>query len=407
MIARRFLGIYRAAYSGLPPDLWLLALVALVNRAGSMVLPFVALYLTAERGFTTREAGQIVALYGIGAVVGAYAGGWLSDRIGAIRTQQASLALGGVGFLVLGGLRDRLGIAVAMFVVSAIVEAFRPAVMTSIAERASPKQKARAFALLRLAANLGFGIGPALGGVLASHSYHWLFVGDAATCWAAALLLAVLPLGGRRRSPEASSEERRRRSPWRDGPFLAMIGLTVVLASCLFQFFSTLPLYFREEIGLPESRIGALLSLNALTIVAFEMVLIHAVRDLDRMRLSGAGAFLVCAGFALVPHGTALGYLALTILVWTLGEMLVLPILNVVAAERAGPGFEGQYMGLYAMAYSIAFILAPVTGTFVYERLGSTALWHGMGVVGLILGLSFVALSRFFRPGPRRKTIEG
>jgi MFS family permease len=107
----------------------------------------------------------------------------------------------------------------------------------------------------------------------------------------------------------------------------------------------------------------------------------------------------VCAGFALVPHGTALGYLALTILVWTLGEMLVLPILNVVAAERAGPGIEGQYMGLYAMAYSLAFILAPVAGTFVYERLGPVALWHGIGIVGLILGLAFVGLSRFFPRG--------
>ncbi len=399
MITRRFLGVYRDAYSGLSADLWLLALVALVNRAGSMVLPFVALYLTAERGFTTREAGQIVALYGIGSVVGAYLGGWLSDRIGALRTQQASLALGGVGFLILGSLRDRLWIAIAMLVVSVIVEAFRPAVMTSIAERAIPQQKARAFALLRLAANLGFGIGPALGGVLASRSYHWLFVGDAATCWAAALLLVALPLGERPRSTEAASESRPRRGPWRDGPFLAMTGLTVVLASCLFQFFSTLPLYFREEIGLPESRIGALLSLNALTIVVFEMVLIHAVRDLDRMRLSGVGAFLVCAGFALVPHGMAVGYLALTILVWSLGEMLVLPILNAVAAERAGRGFEGQYMGLYAMAYSVAFIVAPVAGTFVYERFGPTALWHGMGVVGLILGLCFVALSRFFHRG--------
>jgi MFS family permease len=406
MIAHRFFGAYRDAYTGLSSDLWLLALVALVNRAGSMVLPFVALYLTVERGFTTRDAGRIVALYGVGAVVGAYLGGWLSDRIGAVRTQQTSLALGGAGFLALGSLRGRFAIAIGILVVSVVVEAFRPAVMTSVAERAHPGQKARAFALLRLAANLGFGIGPALGGLLASHGYRWLFIGDAATCWAAALLLTVLPLGERLRPTDASSEEKARRSPWRDGPFLAMTGLTVVLASCLFQFFSTLPLYFREEIGLLESRIGALLSLNALTIVAFEMVLIHAVRDRDRMRLSGAGAFLVCAGYALVPYGASVGFLALTILVWTFGEMLVLPVLNAVAAERAGPGFEGQYMGLYAMAYSIAFILAPITGTLVYERLGPATLWHGMGLVGVTLGSSFWALSRFFRsPGP--KVLEG
>ncbi len=397
MIARRIFGIYRDAYSGLSSDLWLLAFVALVNRAGSMVLPFIALYLTAERGFTTREAGQIVALYGIGAVIGAYLGGWLSDRIGAIRTQQASLALGGVGFLVLSGLRDRLWIAVAMLVVSVIVEAFRPAVMTSFAERADPSQKARAFALLRLAANLGFGVGPALGGVLAFYNYQWLFIGDTLTCWAAAVLLAVLPFREHMDSADKLIGRAPRRAPWQDGPFLAMVGLTVVLSSCLFQFFSTLPLYFREEIGLPENRIGLLLSLNALTIVVFEMVLIHAVRNYDRMRLSGLGALLICVGYALVPHGRTLAYLALTVFVWTFGEMLVLPILNVVVAERADRGYQGQYMGMYAMSYSIAFIVAPITGTFVYERLGSAALWHGIGIVGFVLGASFLTLRRYFR----------
>jgi predicted MFS family arabinose efflux permease len=233
--------------------------------------------------------------------------------------------------------------------------------------------------------------------VLAFYSYRWLFIGDTLTCWAAALLLTVLPFRERLGSAEASSGEVSGRGPWRDGPFLVMIGLTVVLASCLFQFFSTLPLYLREEIGLLENRIGLLLSLNALTIVVFEMVLIHAVRNYDRMRLSGLGALLICAGYALVPHGSALGYLALTILVWTFGEMLVLPILNVVVAERAGRGYQGQYMGFYAMAYSVAFIVAPVTGTFIYDRLGPAALWHGIGIVGIALGASFVGLRRFFR----------
>jgi predicted MFS family arabinose efflux permease len=281
-------------------------------------------------------------------------------------------------------------------VVSVIVEVFRPAVMTSFAERSNPEQKARAFALLRLAANLGFGIGPALGGVLAFYSYRWLFIGDALTCWAAALLLAVLPFKKQLGTTDASRGENRRRGPWCDGPFLVMIGLTVVLASCLFQFFSTLPLYLREEIGLAENRIGFLLSLNALTIVVFEMVLIHVVRNYDRMRVSGLGALLICAGYALVPHGMTLAYLALTIFVWTFGEMLVLPILNVVVAERAGRGFQGQYMGMYAMSYSIAFIVAPIAGTFVYERLGPAGLWHGIGIVGVLLGGSFLALRRYF-----------
>ncbi|MCP5115678.1 MAG: MFS transporter, partial [bacterium] len=183
---------------------WLLALVALVNRAGSMVLPFITLYLTAERGFTTKEAGQLVGLYGLGSALGAYLGGRLSDRVGPVRALQTSLAVGGVGFIVLGFVRERVTMGVTILAVSLIVEAFRPAVMSAFAERSPSSVRFKAFALLRLAGNLGFGIGPAVGGMLAVYSYRWLFVGDAVTCWAAAALLAVLPV---RKEPTATLDK--------------------------------------------------------------------------------------------------------------------------------------------------------------------------------------------------------
>ncbi len=180
---------YRAAYSGLPRELWLLSLVLLVNRAGSMVLPFLSLYLTHERGLSVALAGRILALYGLGALVGSYIGGWLSDRIGPTRTQQLSLIASGFGYLWLSMLEGIFQISLAMFLLSIAVEAFRPAVMADTAQRTPADVRVRAFALLRLAANLGVGIGPAVGGYLVLYDYHWLFVVDAASCWIAFLLL--------------------------------------------------------------------------------------------------------------------------------------------------------------------------------------------------------------------------
>jgi predicted MFS family arabinose efflux permease len=398
-VIRSVLRTYRDAFSGLPRDLWLLALIALVNRAGSMVLPFIALYLTLQRGFSVVQAGQLLALYGLGAVAGSYLGGWLTDRIGPTRCQQWSLVASGVGFLIFSLLRDPRAVLAAVFLLSIVVESFRPANMTGFAQRAPRHMQVRAFALLRLAANLGMGIGPAVGGWLALHDYAYLFYVDAATCWLAAALLALTL---KRLSPAASAEQAehgaRGGSPWSDRPFLAFLLLVILLAAVFFQIMSTLPLYWREVHGFRESGIGLLLAFNALIIVLFEMVLSHWAEKRERLFLFGFGAFLVCLGFGLMPLGAGTPYVMLTVLVWSLGEMLALPLMNAVVADRAGPAHRGRYMGMITMSFSIAFMLAPLAGTFVLDRFGANALWYGVGLLGLPLWGGALALA-----GPLRR----
>jgi predicted MFS family arabinose efflux permease len=396
---------YRAAFSGLPRDVWFLSLVMLVNRAGSMVLPFISLYLTQERGLSVLAAGRILSLYGIGSAIGSWIGGWASDKIGPDRTLTVSLAASGVGFLWLGFQQDLWAITVGVLVLSIVSESFRPACMAAMAQRSPARLRVRTFALLRLAANLGVGVGPAVGGVLALYDYRLLFIVDALTCWAAVPLLLRLPGPDPVVAEEDAGARGRAGSPWADGPFLLLLLLVIVLAVSFFQVFSTLPVYFREVYGFREDMIGILLGFNAGIIVLFEMVLIHWAERFDRMRLIGAGAFLVCLGFALMPLGTSAAYAALTIVVWTFGEMLALPLLNAAVADRAASGSRGRYMGLYTMAYSVAFIIAPATGTWVYDRLGPTALWYGVGLLGLPLLAGALALQRPLgspEPAPNR-----
>jgi predicted MFS family arabinose efflux permease len=397
---RTLLNAYREAYSGLPRDVWLVSAALLINRAGTMVLPFLSLYFTVDRGLSITDAGALMALYGVGAVVGSYLGGWLADRIGALRTQHLSLLAGGAGFLWLVTLDDLRLIAPAVFVVSLVFEAFRPAAMAALAARAPAGLQLRSFALLRLAANLGMSIGPAIGGWLALYSYDWLFVGDAATCWAASAFL-FFTLGVADRSHAGSHAERSAAgSPLADGPFLLLLLLVTGVAMVLFQIFTTVPIYLRQVHGFPESTIGSLLALNALLIVIFEMVLIHKVDHWRRMVVIALGAFLFCLGLGLMPFGASLPYLAFTVLVWTLGEMLSLPMFNAVIASRAQKGNHGRYMGLYSVAFSLAFIAAPAIGTRVYDRFGPDALWLGIGAFGVPLALLALALTPAFRREP-------
>ena len=367
---------------------------ALINRAGTMVLPFIALYLTRERDLSVSAAGRILAVYGLGAIVGAYLGGRLSDRLGTINTQILSLVLGGAGFVWLGQVRSTEMIAFVTFVASVLSEAFRPAAMAATAQLAPEGRQPRAFALLRLAVNLGMAIGPAAGGIIAGYSYTWLFVVDGLTCWLAAGMLAWSFRG---RSVVVDAAERKAAaSPWRDLPFLWLLLLSTGLATCFFQIVGTLPLYFRDHYRMDEPTIGLLLGFNAAFIVLFEMLLTHWAESRDHLRLAGLGCFLVCAGFALMPLGRSVGFAVLTVIVWSVGEMLALPMLNTVVAARAPRGAQGRYMGGFAMSFSLAFVFAPAAGTWVYDRHSPELLWAGIGVLGAVLWLWALAVRNAF-----------
>lgn len=366
-----------------------------------MVLPFFALFLIRDRGLGVAAAGQLVALYGVGSIVGSFLGGWLSDRIGSIRAQQFSLVSAGVGYLVIIQVESLGALSLVILLTSVAAEGFRPAVMTSIAHRAPRGLQARSFALLRLAINLGMAIGPALGGLLALYSYSLLFIVDASTSWLAALLLAWMI---RRRGPSGAEQEPRppasARSPWRDGPFLLLALLVTAIGVSLFQVFSTMPIYLRQAYGLREDGIGMVLALNAALIVLFEMVLTHWAEKRNRLLLIGVGSFLIGAGLALLPLGSSIAWAALCTVVWTLGEMLVLPQTNTVVAERATAGKRGSYMGLYTVAFSVAFVIAPLGGTWVYERFGPEVLYFGLAGFGVLLFFASLALIAPFRTSP-------
>lgn len=392
---RRVARAYRAAYAGLPRAVWIQAFAALVNRSGTMVLPFLSLYLTRQLGFSPARAGQILACYGVGSILASWVGGSLSDRCGPVRVQIWSLLGAGVGFLFLAQARSPLAVALGVFAASLLADSFRPAVMTGIAAASDEDTRTRAFALLRLAVNAGMAIGPALGGYLAARDYGWLFVGDALTGWAAAVVL-WRSLGGLEGRGLGARPGAGGRSPWRDGPFLAFLGLMFLFACAFFQVFSTMPLYLRDHYGLAEQSIGSLLALNALIIVVFEMVLLREVERLPALRVAAAGVLLIGAGLALLPLGRTGLFAAVTVVVWTLGEMLALPLTNAAVAHRADPASRGRYMGAYTASFSAAFVVAPAAGAAVYQYLGATALWVGVGGVGAALCVGFWQLAPAF-----------
>ncbi len=423
---------YVRAYSGLPRRAWILFAVNLVNSSGAMVFFFLSLYLTREIGLTTARAGQALSVYGFGSLAGAFAGGWLADRIGSIRVQKMSLAVCGVLLIALGQARTMAGILPLLFAMALFAGTLYPANATSMAKVCPPELQIKGFALNRLANNLGATIGPAVGGALAVHSYGLLFWADGLTSLAAAGVFALLWKGGRAgrdarndasrvldanasgalgpvslggeadRVPDgpvlsaatAPAPAAKPRSPRRDVPFLAMMGIFLVWSIVFVQVLSTFPIYVRNVYGLAENRIGQLFAVNTILIVLLEMVLMERIRRYPLTRMINLSFVLLGIGLGLMPLGRGFAFGALTVAVWTFGEMLSMPLVTALISERADDSNRGRYMGLNSLSFSLAFIVGPPIGTAIYDGLGPDAVWYVCAATCALIAVAFSALRR-------------
>ncbi len=387
--------LYRNAYSGLPRQSWTLFTVLLVNASGMMVLFFLSLYLTRERGFPVIQAGRALSIFGLGSLAGTYLGGWLSDRIGSTNVQKLSLFFCGVFYISLGQLHSLRSIFIMIFTLSIASGLMYPANATSMARLCPPKVTTKGFALNRLANNIGATIGPAVGGLLALRNYVLLFWVDGLTCLAAFFVFILVW-----KKPEehlrvvSGGQTPSGRSPWRDVPFLLLLPIVVIWGVIFFQLIATFPLYMREVYGLAENRIGQLIIVNTVMIVTLEMLLIHWIGNRSLTRFIAISFFLTGLGFSMMPLGRSFPFAALTVAVWTTGEMLSMPLLGSLIAIRAGPGSQGRYMGLFAFSFSLSMIVGPAIGTAVYGSYGPSTLWFGCGVLGLLIFMAFSFLSR-------------
>ena len=359
-----------------------------------MVLFFLTLYLTSQMDYSVSQAGQMLGIYGAGSLGGSYFGGWLSDRIGAKNVQILSLVISAFGFILLGHIHSTIGLAVTLFLLAMVNEAFRPANASALAEFCPPQLRARGFALNRLAVNLGIAIGPAVGGLLATINYTLLFWADGLTCLFAAILLWYLLPPTKMPIWQPTENEPPALSPWHDRSFLLLLILLLYLGLVFFQIFNTWPIYLRDIYLLPEDRIGVLMAFNALLIVLVEMPLVHRMERLEPIRIIALGSFLLVGGFALMPLGNTFVFALFTVLIWTVGEMLVFPLVIGFIANRAEDRNRGRYMGMYTFNFSIAFVFGPLLGTMIYDTFGPDILWYGIGGIGILVVFGFRLIHR-------------
>jgi predicted MFS family arabinose efflux permease len=392
-----FFKTYRAAFSDLPRAAWMLSLAVFVNRSGSMVLFFLSLYLTRKMEYTVAVAGQLLTLYGIGALLGSYLGGYFTDKIGAFKVQIISLFSSGIGYIILGRLHSIYEIAIMLFILAILVESFRPANSTAMAEVCPPQLRPRGYALNRLAINLGITIGPAVGGVLAAIHYGYIFWVDGMTCIVAgALLLFFL------RNPDqahlgtnSKKKDGGVKHFWNDRIFLMVLILIFLCGLIFVQLFNTWPIHLREQFKISERYIGLFLTLNAIMIVLLEMPLVHKIEKFSHQKIMALGALLLGIGFCMLAFGGGPLFVCLTVIIWTVGEMLVFPFVVTFIAGRSSEINRGIFMGMYNISFSLAVVFGPLIGTGIYDYWGPDMLWYGCGVLGLFACVGFMYINAF------------
>lgn len=356
-----------------------------------MVIPFLSLYLTQGLDFTLAQVGWIMSAFGLGSVVGTWLGGYLTDRLGNFKVMNGSLILTGVFFILLQFITGFWMWCVSIFIMMIVVDAFRPAMFVALRAYSKPENRTRSLTLIRLAINLGFTAGPAIGGwIILVLGYTGLFWVDGVTCLVAVAVL-LWALNPRRVRAEKEEEEvKDPKSAYSDGLYwVFFIGL-VLFGIAFLQYFSSLPVYYKEAYQLNEAQIGLILGINGLIIFIFEMPLIKYLesKTINSLKYVLLGSILLGLSFLVLNLFDWMGILIVGMLLMTVGEMLTFPFSNAFAMQRSERGKQGQYLAMYSMSFSVANIFGHNAGMQVADRFGFELTWYmitALAVIGCLL----------------------
>jgi predicted MFS family arabinose efflux permease len=376
-------------FKGFSREIWILTIITFINRAGTMVLPFLSKYLKEDLHFSYSEVGWIMVCFGTGSMLGSWLGGKLSDKIGFYKIMIFSLLTSGLLFFVIQYVTSYVGLCFCMFLIMTVADMYRPAMFVSIGAYAKPENRTRALTLVRLAINLGFAAGPALGGLIIMNiGYRGLFWVDGTTC-IVAILIFWLKVKEKKKSPFIDKEHPSdvlTHSVFKDKPFWIFLTMCLITGVLFFQLFTTIPLYHREQFDLSEFQTGLLLTLNGILIFFCEMAFVGYVerKKLNKVKIVTYGSLLMAISMFLMLINMWAGILIIMMLFMTFAEMFAFPFSNSVALSRAPKGHEGRYMAIYTMSFSLAHILSAKIGMEIIQYYGYQANWFFMGMLGLL-----------------------
>jgi MFS family permease len=376
----------------LPKEIWVLCGTNLINRMGTMGLPFLIIYLTKSLGFSVADAALILTVYGASALIASPFMGRLSDSIGPLRIMKLSLFFSGIVLVLYPFAKSYFAIIAMTILWSIISEAFRPASLAIITEVVEPEWRRAAFSVNRFAVNLGMSVGPAIGGFLILYSFPLIFWVDGATTLIASFVLIFSLKTEVKHSHMTDLPLETKKGIYKDKQLLIFIVLLFPVFITFFQHASTLPYVCINDLQLQASVYGLFFTVNTILIILIEIPLNLAMSHWSNRRSLALGSLLTGIGFGAMMFAFNFWSVAATVVIWTFGEMIFLPSASAYVAEIAPPACRGTYMGIFQMIGNAAFAFSAWFGMKVLETAGASILWGSVFFACSICAVLFLRI---------------
>jgi MFS family permease len=394
----------RKVYSEYPRAFWIYNIIVFIDRLGGFMLyPFFALYLTQKFDIGMSTVGLLFGIFSITGMIGSALGGAIADRMGRKTVIIFSLILSSLSALGMG-FAPTLAIFIAVILLVGTLSSIgHPAHEAVVADLLPPEKRAEGYGIIRVVFNVAVIIAPPIAGLLIANSYLTLFIVDAViSLISAAIVLLALPETKPQAQTHAKPETMKQTFAgygrvFRDTPFVAFIGVTVMMTLVYMNMNSTLGVYLRDQHGLPEARYGWLLSINAIIVVLCQFWVTRRLEKYKPMLMMAAGSLLYAVGFAMYGFVPTFALFIMAMIIITIGEMVVTPFQQSLVASFAPEHMRGRYMAVSGLSWSISFTVGPYFAGVLLDSSNPSLLWAFCGLVGILATLGFVFLNKTYR----------
>lgn len=386
-------------YHEFPSRFWMVVGVRFIDRAGgTMLFPFFSLYITGQFGVGMTQAGIILGTFSVFGMLGSMIGGALTDKFGRRSLILFGLVFSALSTLLLGLVKQFWMLYPLAVLTGLLSDVAGPANQAMIADLLPEKQRAEGFGILRVVGNMAWIIGPTLGGLIANHSYFYLFISDAVTsCIVAALFYKLIP----ETMPEAQAGEEGQSvfasfagygKVLKDRAFAAFMVAGILMLLAYQQMYSTLSVYLRDNHGVDPQGYGFLMSTSAITVILFQFWITRRIRRRPPFLMMALGTLFYMIGFGLFGFVGAYWMFALNIVIVTIGEMIIMPTSQALAANFAPEAMRGRYMAFFGLSWSIPSIFGPGAAGLILDNMNPNLVWYVAGILCAVAAASYYIL---------------
>lgn len=391
---------FRKVYYEFPQKFWIIVLTFFIDSiGGTLLFPFFSLYITGKFNVGMTQAGMVLATFSIFGIAGNMIGGALTDRFGRRKLILFGLVFSALSTLSLGFVNSLAVLFPLAAFIGLLSDVAGPAHQAMMADILTEKQRQEGFGLMRVVRNLAWIIGPSIGGFVANYSFTLLFVIDAiVSCIVAVIFYKFMP----ETKPEHHHENQPHESFWqtitgygvvlKDFAFGAFIVAAILMSAVYQQMYNSLSVYLRDNHSINPQGYGFLMTTSAITVILFQFWVSRRIKHRPPFVIMAIGTLFYMIGFSMFGFVAAYWLFMSAIVVITIGEMLIMPTSQTLAANFAPEEMRGRYMAIFGLTWLLPSTFAPMLAGIILDNFNPNWLWYIGGVLCAVSALAFYAL---------------